>query len=709
MELIFILSRAGLAYQRDTGRTALQYDGAVTYAQRRWEKPRGGGGKRDDRDRGRDRDRDRDHDRNRDKDRDRSRSRDRGDRPRDNRERSRDRGSTRDRGNNQGKDYHRHRSASPGHRPSSHYEKPSHGDSSSRRSESVSRIDERPATLHAAKPHVRDPSKEANRKRLDAKRVQLPPLPPAVRPVSPVGPPGGVRSGTDSISAGDPLQKGPPATQPLIDVVISPVFDSQAMAEPIPIVTTEGKAGATAHGVKPGPTAARVNHPSHRDPIARAPAGTVGPIRALIDTGASHDNYISKEVAGMLLEAGVKCTPCTSKICSGLGTSHEFCVDCSGIFKFKLSFFNDLLKIYETIVVSAKVAPIMEPIFIGAPTSREYSLPLRCFRAFLQEPISTALRPAEVLALVQEATFNSTPGWENVHPGHRQPAAGRIELPNLGMEVPLTSTARHSARVQDEMEGTVARRVFEMLPSQRIHQILEDWDSVSRIYQKSELLTQEPDSDYVFNEAEEPVYSSDDTPEKPEDILSLMTLEGSPKGLEDLKEIILEFSDCFSTKLRKEPARIPPMKLKVDDAAWKIPKHAGTNRPQSAPKEKEIVKQVGNLLDNSVIQPSTSAHYNQVHLTPKPHTSDSWRMCIDFRWLNVSTESIGQWKPNISQLIDLIEAAKPTMFEVLDLTSGYYQAPLHRDSWAYTAFRCCVGIYEWMRVPMGLKRAPAYF
>jgi hypothetical protein len=99
-------------------------------------------------------------------------------------------------------------------------------------------------------------------------------------------------------------------------------------------------------------------------------------------------------------------------------------------------------------------------------------------------PIATALRPAEVLALVQEATFNSAPGWKNVHSGHQQPAAGRIELPNLGMEVPLISTARHSARVQDEMEGTVARRVFEMLPSKRILQILEDYDSVSRSYQK---------------------------------------------------------------------------------------------------------------------------------------------------------------------------------------------------------------------------------
>ena len=73
------------------------------------------------------------------------------------------------------------------------------------------------------------------------------------------------------------------------------------------------------------------------------------------------------------------------------------------------------------------------------------------------------------------------------------------------------------------------------------------------------------------------------------------------------------------------------------------------------------------------------------------------------------TKSIGQWIPNIAQLITRIGAAKPKLFGVLDLTSGYYQAPLHQDSWAYTAFRCVAGIFEWMRVPMGLKGALAYF
>ena len=60
------------------------------------------------------------------------------------------------------------------------------------------------------------------------------------------------------------------------------------------------------------------------------------------------------------------------------------------------------------------------------------------------------------------------------------------------------------------------------------------------------------------------------------------------------------------------------------------------------------------------------------------------------------TEMVGQWIP------------KPKDYGVLDLTSGYCQAPLDPESWYYTAFRCVVGIFVWTRVPMGLKGAPAF-
>ena len=65
--------------------------------------------------------------------------------------------------------------------------------------------------------------------------------------------------------------------------------------------------------------------------------------------------------------------------------------------------------------------------------------------------------------------------------------------------------------------------------------------------------------------------------------------------------------------------------------------------------------------------------------------------------------------PNIDQMIQRIGEKRPKYFGILDLTSGYYQAPLAIESRVFTAFITCIGIYEWLRVPMGLKGAPSYF
>jgi hypothetical protein len=155
------------------------------------------------------------------------------------------------------------------------------------------------------------------------------------------------------------------------------------------------------------------------------------------------------------------------------------------------------------------------------------------------------------------------------------------------------------------------------------------------------------------------------------------------------------------------------MKLQVDSEKWRIPQNAGPARRQSAEKQKATTEFVVDAKDKGIIDKSFAPYYSQVHLTPKPHPVPEepvkWRFCIDFRALNAATKTLGQWIPNISQLIERIGWARPKVFGVLDLTSGYYQAPLHKDSHIYTAFRCCAGIFTWTRVPMGLKGAPAYF
>jgi hypothetical protein len=155
------------------------------------------------------------------------------------------------------------------------------------------------------------------------------------------------------------------------------------------------------------------------------------------------------------------------------------------------------------------------------------------------------------------------------------------------------------------------------------------------------------------------------------------------------------------------------MELDVDLAMWESNKNRGPPRQQTGAKQAEIKKQVDNMLSQKVVQQSHAEEYSQVHMTPKPHQAVGaeikWRFCCDFRRLNMASKGIGNVIPNIPQMFQRVGACKPKYFGKIDLTSGYHQAPLSATSRRFTAFTTFMGIFEWFRVPMGLKGAPSYF
>ena len=85
-------------------------------------------------------------------------------------------------------------------------------------------------------------------------------------------------------------------------------------------------------------------------------------------------------------------------------------------------------------------------------------------------------------------------------------------------------------------------------------------------------------------------------------------------------------------------------------------------------------------------------------------------MCIDYVLVNSCTRSQERWPlPIIPEMIQRIGREKPRYFAKMDLTSGYHQAPISAACRIFTAFICWCGLFEWLRVPMGLKSAPSYF
>jgi hypothetical protein len=111
------------------------------------------------------------------------------------------------------------------------------------------------------------------------------------------------------------------------------------------------------------------------------------------------------------------------------------------------------------------------------------------------------------------------------------------------------------------------------------------------------------------------------------------------------------------------------------------------------------------MIENRLIQPSTSPWSSPMHLVKK--ADGSLRITIDFRLLNNITIKDAYALPMINVILALLAKAKYR--SKFDLLSGYYQIPLAKNSRAYTAFPCELGLFEFCVMPMGLTNATATF
>ena len=108
---------------------------------------------------------------------------------------------------------------------------------------------------------------------------------------------------------------------------------------------------------------------------------------------------------------------------------------------------------------------------------------------------------------------------------------------------------------------------------------------------------------------------------------------------------------------------------------WNTPSNRAPVRVQSPVKETALLTLVKSMLALGVIVKSVSAYYSQIIMVKKP--TGAWRFCIDYRRLNGCTPPVGGTPiPNTKGIYTRIGNSGADTFGVVDLTSGYHQAPV---------------------------------
>ena len=118
----------------------------------------------------------------------------------------------------------------------------------------------------------------------------------------------------------------------------------------------------------------------------------------------------------------------------------------------------------------------------------------------------------------------------------------------------------------------------------------------------------------------------------------------------------------------------------------------------------EIEKQTKEMLQDGIIEPSTSPWNSPVVLVKK--SNGELRFCVDYRRLNNVTEPECFPLPRLEDVFDTIGNSKAQVFSVLDLRSGFWQIPLDPETKHKTAFVTHHGIFQFNRLPFGLRNAP---
>ena len=126
-----------------------------------------------------------------------------------------------------------------------------------------------------------------------------------------------------------------------------------------------------------------------------------------------------------------------------------------------------------------------------------------------------------------------------------------------------------------------------------------------------------------------------------------------------------------------------------------------------APDKYQQAKEIfDHMLDSGLVKRSNSSWSSPLHLQPKPNTNES-RPCGDYRALNSVTVPDKYPLPYLHDFSQRLHGCN--VFSKIDLVKAFHHIRIHPDDVQKTAITTPFGLFEFTRMPFGLRNAPQTF
>ena len=199
---------------------------------------------------------------------------------------------------------------------------------------------------------------------------------------------------------------------------------------------------------------------------------------------------------------------------------------------------------------------------------------------------------------------------------------------------------------------------------------------------------------------ETPAFSPDNNPVTLDNLFDqIKKLEVSPSIKEKLTEVIRNHKDVFSNTPGKTHLHKFEIKL-TNDQPVKFKAYKG-NPIVTAMIKTELDK----LLHLSLIYRCESSYGAPLFLVQREGKDP--RPCINYKALNTLTVPDNYRIPCMEQLVEKLAASR--YITLFDLSRGFFQVVVDKESRKYTAMTTPFGNFAWNRMPMGLRNSPAAF